>query len=301
MTIASLNNAAMDNDKLQLSHWNQSLSPVVDQLGKEDFFPRLIAMLASYLHVDHPQIWLFRRDLAPTAIYHEIQGRKEVNVQIDHYIEGGYLLDPFYLSAVNHQKSPGCYRITEIGNQQLKQSDYYRSYYAHLDTSDEIAYITELDDDATLHISLMRDMKTAHFSERELDFLRDIEPAIRSLSQVHARLVNLTDIEGEKIDATGVNKSVHRAFDLFGRSLLTGREKDVLGLMLQGNNTNRSAEKLGISPETLRRHRKNMYQKLDVSSQTELFSLFLNSLSHFEKSPSEDPLASYFAKPKPGA
>lgn len=288
----------MDNTKLQLNHWNQALSPVIDQVGTDNFFPTLIRMLTGYLPFDHPQIWLFRRDLAPTAVYHEIQGREEVNIQIDTYIEGGYLQDPFYLSAISHQKSPGCYRITEISNQKFKQSDYYRSYYAHLDTSDEIAYITELDHDATLHISLMRDMKTASFSQDELNFLCDIEPTIRSLSQVHARLTQLTNIDGERIDASGVNKSVHRAFDLFGRSLLTGREKDVLGLMLQGHNTNLSAEKLGISPETLRRHRKNMYQKLDVSSQTELFSLFLNSLSHFEQSPGEDPLASYFAKPK---
>jgi DNA-binding CsgD family transcriptional regulator len=288
----------MDTNKLQLNHWNQQLSPVIDQLGTAHFFPSLIGMLAGYLPFDHPQVWLFRRDLAPTVIYHEIKDRQEANIQIDSYIEGGYLQDPFYLSAISHKKSPGCYRITEISKQTLKQSDYYRSYYAQLDTSDEIAYITELDDDAVLHISLMRDMRTANFEQAELDFLRDIEPTIRSLSQAHARLIQLSDIDGEKIDATGVNKSVHRAFDLFGRSLLTGREKDVLALMLQGHSTKISAEKLGISPETLRRHRKNMYQKLDVSSQTELFSLFLNSLSHFEQSPIEDPLSSYFAKPK---
>lgn len=279
-----------------LNLWNRALAEIIGQTGQDGFFPKMVAVLSQLMAFDHPQIWLFRRDLAPEALYYEI-AKEEIDVQIDRYINGGYLQDPFYLSAVTHQKSPGVYRITEISASDLKQSDYYRSYYALLDTSDEIAYIIELDDDACLHISLMRNKQTAHFSAAELAFLQNIEPSIRSLSQLHARLVKLTDREGEKIDVSGVNKSVHRAFDLFGRSLLTGREKDVLGLMLQGHNTNLSAEKLGISPETLRRHRKNMYQKLDVSSQTELFSLFLNSLSHFEQAPSEDPLAGYFAKP----
>jgi len=282
---------------LSLDHWNQCLSTVIESTGTEEFFPALTKALRRCLAVDYPQIWLFRRDLAPEALYYEIAS-DEVAIQIDTYIDGGYLLDPFYLSGIKHQNSHGVYRITEIGASHFEQSEYYRSYYAQLDTSDEIAYITELDGNACLHISLMRNKKTPDFSDQELSFLQDIEPVIRSLSQLHARLSKLTEIDGEQFDASGVDKSVHRAFDLFGRSLLTGREKDVLGLMLQGHNTNLSAEKLGISPETLRRHRKNMYQKLDVSSQTELFSLFLNSLSHFEESPSEDPLASYFAKPK---
>lgn len=280
-----------------LAQWNQALAQIIDHSGEDAFFPKMVAVLQQHLEVDHPQIWMFRRDLAPEAIYYEIAS-EEIDVQIDRYIDGGYLLDPFYLSGIKNQKSPGVYRITEISASHFKQSDYYRSYYAQLDTSDEIAYIIELDDDACLHISLMRNKQTRAFSEEELSFLQDIEPSIRSISQLHARLANLVQMEGERIDVRGVNKSVHRAFDLFGRSLLTGREKDVLGLMLQGHNTNLSAEKLGISPETLRRHRKNMYQKLDVSSQTELFSLFLNSLSHFEQSPGEDPLASYFAKPE---
>ena len=67
--------------------------------------------------------------------------------------------------------------------------------------------------------------------------------------------------------------------------------KDVLELMLRGYGTDTSAERLEIAVETVRRHRKSIYRKLDVSSQTDLFSLFLNSLSCIGEAAGEDPLS----------
>ena len=45
--------------------------------------------------------------------------------------------------------------------------------------------------------------------------------------------------------------------------------------MLTGNST---ASQMGISPETVRMHRKNLYLKLEVGSQSELFALFIEWL-----------------------
>ena len=98
-----------------------------------------------------------------------------------------------------------------------------------------------------------------------------------------------------------LEKRVKPAFDLFGPSGLTGRGKGVLGLALQGYRTQACAEQLKISIETLRRHRKNIYAKLDINSQAELFSLFLSSLSCFEQQPNRDPLELYMSKPTKSA
>lgn len=278
--------------------WNQQVAAMVRQLGGVDFFRELVAAIEQTVAVDHPQVWLYRRDQVPVALYFDIAG-EEQSVQIDSYIDGSYQLDPFYLATLNHQQSPGVYRLTELSAGGFQQSDYYRSYYAHLDTADEIVYMVDVDESMALHISLMRSQSSRRFSDQELGFLRAIEPVVRELVLQHAAISPLADTVSD--DAVrvqpGFEKSVNRAFDLFGRSLLTGREKDVLGLMLQGHSTKLSAEKLGISPETLRRHRKNIYQKLDVSSQTELFSLFINSLGCFEQAPTQDPLSLYFRRP----
>lgn len=284
----------------EFEQWNRQLAVVVMQVGEESFFKSLVNTLNDQLVIDHPQVWLYRRGQPPVALFHNIVGG-EREVQIDSYIEGSYQLDPFYQATINPQTDSGVYRLTEISATGFQQSDYYRSYYARLDTEDEIVYMVDVDEDTAIHLSLMRSHSSPHFSDENLAFLRAIEPMVRALVLQHGAktLAEKGGFDNETlVVAPGFEQSVNRAFDLFGRSMLTGREKDVLGLVLQGYNTRTSAEKLGIATETLRRHRKNIYQKLDISSQTELFSLFLNSLSCFAQAPTEDPLSLYFNRPK---
>ncbi|MCR8923512.1 LuxR C-terminal-related transcriptional regulator [Dasania sp. GY-MA-18] len=276
-----------------LEAWNKQLAEAIAELTTDNFFPELLKQLAQSVAIDYPQVWLYRRDLTPKALYFQIN-EKERRAQIDNYIDGSYQLDPFYLAAVNNQQPEGLYRMTELSVRGFQQSDYYRSYYAQCDTADEIAFMIDLDEGTSLQISLMRNQGSPRFSEQELDFFRAIEPTIRELALQHAKLTNLAErAVDESYVAPGFEKNINQAFDLFGRSLLTGREKDVLGLTLQGCSTDVAAEKLNISIETLRRHRKHIYKKLDVNSQAELFSLFFNSLSCFESAPTQDPLAIY--------
>jgi two-component system nitrate/nitrite response regulator NarL len=51
---------------------------------------------------------------------------------------------------------------------------------------------------------------------------------------------------------------------------LTGREREIIGLVAQGNGTRRIAERLGISEKTVRNHLVSVYSKLDVSDRLEL-------------------------------
>ncbi len=50
---------------------------------------------------------------------------------------------------------------------------------------------------------------------------------------------------------------------------ISEREREVLGLLVQGLNYKQIAEKLFISPETVRNHIRNIYEKLHVHSRSE--------------------------------
>jgi len=67
----------------------------------------------------------------------------------------------------------------------------------------------------------------------------------------------------------------------------------VVQLFLHGHSTKSIAERLSISPETVKLHRKNSYAKLDVSSQAELFHLFIDSLASIRSYQGGDPLIGY--------
>ena len=58
------------------------------------------------------------------------------------------------------------------------------------------------------------------------------------------------------------------------------------------------ARVLGISPETVKIHRRNLYSKTNVNTQSELFSVFLDALSNTELGSDEDPLERYQRKIK---
>lgn len=82
----------------------------------------------------------------------------------------------------------------------------------------------------------------------------------------------------------------------FGSSLLTERECRIAQYLLRGHSTRSLAERLGISEDTVKTHRKNLYTKLDIAKQSELFSLFIDSLAQAQEGLSKDPLESYLRR-----
>ncbi|MBI1224881.1 MAG: hypothetical protein GC192_06555 [Bacteroidetes bacterium] len=58
---------------------------------------------------------------------------------------------------------------------------------------------------------------------------------------------------------------------------LTGREKEVLKLIVNGHTSKEIADELGISKLTVDTHRKHIQQKLGVSKQVDLLKLAMQS------------------------
>jgi DNA-binding CsgD family transcriptional regulator len=275
-----------------LSRWNKDLSHAIVALGSDVFFPRLIAAIRRNTRVDYPQVWLYHKDLPPQCIYHEISALA-VASQIDRYLEGPYREDPFYQVSLNQPRGR-FYRLSNLIEGLLEDSDYYRHYYGDTGTVDEVIYLSRLIDGSVINISLMR--KTGHgiFNQDEFALLRALAPPVSSLMFSHSQMADFSNRYLLEPDIDGV---IDHAFHAFGSSLLSPREKSVLELMLRGYSSLASAEKLEIAVETLRRHRKSIYRKLDVNSQTDLFSLFINCLSYLGDAGVGDPLSVYMAPP----
>jgi DNA-binding CsgD family transcriptional regulator len=275
-----------------LNRWNKDLSQAILALGSDAFFARLIAAIRRLAAIDYPQVWLYHKELPPQCIYHEISPLA-VASQIDDYLEGPYREDPFYQISLNQPRGQ-FYRLSNLIEGLLEDSDYYRHYYGDTGTVDEIIFLSRLLDGSVINISLMR--KTGHglFNREEFSLLRALAPPISALMYSHSQM---TDFSNRYLLEPDIDGVIDHAFHAFGSSLLSPREKSVLELMLRGYSGLASAEKLGIAVETLRRHRKSIYRKLDVNSQTDLFSLFINCLSYLSDAGVGDPLSVYMAPP----
>jgi len=74
--------------------------------------------------------------------------------------------------------------------------------------------------------------------------------------------------------------------DDFGESILIPRESEVVGLILRGYSSEAIADALGIAKGAVKTFRRSIYKKLRISSQSELFSMFISALQ--VKSPAPD-------------
>lgn len=276
-----------------LAKWNQDLANAIAAVGSDRFFTELVAAIHNRVAVDYPQVWLYHTELPPQCIYHEIPKKAQAS-QIDEYLEGPYREDPFYQISLSRPRGR-FYRLSELIEGELEESNYYSDYYQDTRTVDEVMYLSQLESGSVVNISLMRLPRHGRFDHKSLEILHSLAPAISELIRSHSRMADFSSRYFMGPDIDGV---ISHAFKAFGSSVLSPREKSVLELMLRGYGTASSADKLSIAVETLRRHRKSIYKKLDVGSQTDLFSLFITCLSYLGEAGTGDPLSVYMSPPK---
>jgi DNA-binding CsgD family transcriptional regulator len=125
------------------------------------------------------------------------------------------------------------------------------------------------------------------FSKRQVDRLEAVFPAVEAMVRRHWNPLT------PAADSSDLRMRLQEALGAFGSSVLTRRERQVIELVLLGNSTRLVADKLGISAETVKLHRKHAYAKLDISSQAELFYLFVDALASHTGDSGTDPLTSY--------
>ncbi|SOE23890.1 DNA-binding response regulator, NarL/FixJ family, contains REC and HTH domains [Spirosomataceae bacterium TFI 002] len=106
-------------------------------------------------------------------------------------------------------------------------------------------------------------------------------------SYISKRAGLLSILEGIKVVANGgsymspqIAKEIANHFfkkSQFPDVELEGRQKEIMGLLVDGNTYQSIAELLNISVETVRSHIKKIYRKLHANNKAEAISIYLNS------------------------
>jgi len=272
--------------------WNLEVARALGALEEEGLPFLLVQALETRVSFDNSLVIAYRLGRKPLLLYEDILP-DERGVQVDGYLAGAYLLDPFYRASIEGA-STGLYRLSEVAPEGFAESEYYRSYYIRTLESDEVCFLTVLSDGWIVNVSLSRDHGTPPFGLEEIERLRDAEPIIHEILRRH--WTSRRQRHPESDNASNLHAQVEAALANFGRSVLTKREYEVVQLQLRGHSARSSARELGIAQETIRLHRKNVYAKLDVASQSELFVLFIDWLANIAGDPSRDPLENYEAE-----
>jgi len=258
---------------LENAEWTLLLSRCIDSIGSEEFTVNLVKALGAIVHFDYSVAFAYHQNEKPLCLYHTFSPTRRV-IFVDEYLEGPYLLDP-YFKACGRKVETGLYRLRDIAPDRFYQSEYYRSYYIQTGLAEEIAYTLYFQNGVAVVISLMRSGESSRFSAREFRLLDSVAAIVNSLSQSHWRDLH-NQFENGLVDAdSGENRTIiaEKVSALFGPRI-TPREVQVVARILEGHSSDSIARSLGIAVGTVRIHRRNVYAKLQISSQQELFSIF---------------------------
>ncbi len=244
---------------------------LIEAVGTPGFPTALTDLLRLTVPYSYTVAFGYGDAARPVDIFDDFPANRR-KVFVTDYLEGPYLLDPFFRAA-KRPVEQGLYRMRDLAPDRFFQGEYYRNYYAQTGLAEEIGFFIELPSATTIVLSLMRAEKV--FSAREMRSLQDLAPIVLAAARRHWAISLDLSRSLQNSEETNVEKSFAR----FGRGLLTPREREIVEHTLKGNSAEAVGEILGISSGTVRIHRRNVYAKLQISSQGELFSLFIKTLA----------------------
>lgn len=270
----------MRHDSLE---WHEAVAGLIGNLDSPALPALLISTLGKIAPFDGMIITAYRNREKPIHLFdnYDSEGRKKRReICVNAYLEGAYLLDPFY-HACTHGVASGLYRLQDLAPDNFRNSEYYRSYYVRTGASEETGFFVQFPKNITVVVSMARRRDRPVFTKRTLGRFRAIEPVVSAIVRQHWRDLVDTLERGETWQAgpVSIGNQLEMAYRSFGRSVLTDRECEIARLVVHGHSSKSIARCLKVSPGTVKIHRKHIYKKLHISSQAELFSLFLSTLS----------------------
>lgn len=252
--------------------WHRRLAQLIREAPTPQFPLSLSTQLQELSGFDTILINTYQGRLKPLLIHDDYPVHKRQQ-GIDRYLSEAYLLDPFF-TAVDGGLDQGAHRLKELAPDRFESSDYYHHYYRALGLADEVGLFARVAEEVVIVASLGYRAEGGRLTRRTLQALRHIAPLVEVL------LVEYWKWQGGQFQADlDAQAPVEAAFASFGAGVLTAREQEIVRLLLAGHSTKSAARELEISDGTVKVHRKHLYQRLGVSSQSQLFRLFLDHVA----------------------
>ena len=280
----------MQNNFFNSDSWANDLSLLIASIGSHSFAKQLATLCQQVSGYETSLIVAFSKGHRPIHVFDNLP----VDISssdIPPYFDGSYLLDPFYTLYTN-QAPDGIYRLATLAPDNFKESEYYKNYYADTGLSDETCIFISIGTDTRLSISL-GNRETPKVKAANIARLQSLLPVLTTACQKHEETMGIR--EGNNTDTKWLmGAPLDRAFMNFGKDHLSQREREVIQLTLKGHSNKSIARLLDITIGTVKVYNKRFHTKLNISTQAELFSLFLESISMVPIDSDIDPLTHYF-------
>jgi len=251
--------------------WHAAVADLVGASDSKSIAERLVALICITVPNDGASLLAFHKDASPDVLAHSLPPVTRRHF-LDRYLAGPYLLDPLYQMALSDDKPTMC-RFRDTQPDRFRSSEFYRQYVERTHLVDELDFLLEVSPTSTLVIVVGRTKN--RYSQSERNRLCIIEPIVlAAMKRVWAEREHVPDERHRDI-----HQRLTECYEHFGDDVLTQREREITQLLLRGHSTKSVARRLEIAPGTVMVHKRNLFSKLGVTSQLELFSQFIEELS----------------------
>jgi DNA-binding CsgD family transcriptional regulator len=250
------------------------LAETIARIGSERFEPALCTFLRALVRPDSLVVLAYRDSGPPVALYRWFEDPR-VFAGLDRaYLAGTYRLDPFFEMHLK-RAGEGAYRLLDVAPDAFHRSRYYVEYYERTTLIDEIVVLVWPVPGVSLNLSLGRDAASGKpFGAAEVEACRRLAPVIAAISRAHWRDIGV-GVERAEDTAALLAVAARKRHGI----ALSPRQAEVALLILRGHSSLSIGLRLGLSPQTIKVFRKQLYRRCAITSQAELFALMLPLLN----------------------
>jgi DNA-binding CsgD family transcriptional regulator len=261
--------------------WVAASAEIVEHVDDPNLPEVLARTLVTLIDFEYSVVFIYRGRANPIHI-HDTFPNSEARSGIVNYVKSTYVLNPLY-NAYRCGLKTGAYRLRDLVSGGSIDSAALRKYRICADSSEEIGYLTEgwpagreelcivmeLPGGDCAELTLSRKASHGGFADEDISGLAPVIPFMSAAVRRYWRQARVLYLSNDP-DTTADD-----ALRAFGRNSLSPRERELAQLLLRGHSSASIGLRLGISTTTVKTHRKNLYSKLGIATQFELFSLFL--------------------------
>ena len=246
------------------------MADVIRLLGAPGFEQAIWQMLQHIAAPDNLAILIYRHVGPTEVLYTQAEQPQVFDGLRTVYTGGAYLLDPYYDLHLN-RVAAGIYRLRDVAPDAFHRSRYCIEYYVQTTLVDELTFIAYPAPGVTLNICLGRDKSSGQpFTAAQIKACHRIAPIVVALAERHWS--GLTSNAGSGADMVGT--LIASAFAAHGIRL-SRRQAETALLVLRGHSSVSAGMRMGLSVQTVKVFRKQLYSRCRISSQAELFALML--------------------------
>ncbi len=255
----------LTSSEMPMAHLMEDIGDLFEAIGKDSFYPALRQMMLKVTPFDDLLVIHYRPDGAPTAPYTAIEASNE---PCGSFAGGLYRESPFFRFSQSGQS--GLRGLKDLVPSDFFESHFFREYMRPSRLIDEAGLTMQREDGSALVLSLGRSKKLPMFTDETFRKLDEVSGVVEKAVLRHFGLAQTQSSDVRPAEC------VRTTLGAFAAEVLTHREREIVGYLIRGFSSKACARQLDISPATERVHRKNIYGKLGVNSQSELQAMALH-------------------------